>query len=367
MLTENPIARFELNRMQRKFSLHGASYWFRLVAYFCILLVAAIPLFIYIGEPELFVLGFMLIVIAPAQLILVLRTLMQAGESTLLQRQTGMWDTLLITGMSARQIISGKRDAVVQAMWAEWMLLAIARFGLAYGLALYLDRGSYFLCLRQFLDAFCYESYARYLYPNIVEIMVALVTVIVIARLQLHLVGLIGIGSSLLPTKNRTLGWLIAVLLWLAITGSAFGGVIVLDQMRELFQCTHRGSFCETFIENLPESDEDENFRITHNGSYAILLTDFRRLTDISLVSMSALIDSGTLLASFIMRPYFVLNFTTLLRGLLCFGGAFLGYRLINWLMFNIARRLAVSQGALPEPKRKGDLIRFLKRQIGFT
>ena len=371
MMIENPITRLESPHLQRPFTQRKIGYWLRLIAYFFILLIATLPVFIYIDDQSVFVLFFMLLILIPAQVILVFRTLMQATEKTAIQRQMGMWDTLVMTGINARQIVTGKRDAIIQGMWAEWMVLAVARFGVAVGFAEFFWRGSYFLCLKNAPIAFCYEGY-RWSngYPGLLEIAAGFITILVITHLELHLISLIGIVATLLPTKNRAVNWLVAALLWLTITGGAFGGIAFLNQARNMFQCIKgmSGTVCEQFAKDLYLTGDNENQyrQVSIRDSFVSLITNFRRLTDMSIVSLSTFGDSGTLLSALIMRPFFVPDFLMLMRSFTCFVGAFLGYRLLNWLLLMIAERLAVAQGALPE-YRQHKWIRFLRRQIGFA
>lgn len=364
MYIENPIARYEGIALQHQFTRRGAGYWLRLVSYGFILFVAFIPLFIPIGDQQTFLLIFMMIILIPAQVLLVLRTLTLATEITFSQRLTGTWDTLALTGMSARKIVAGKRAAVIQSVWAEWMILAIARFGLAYGFTVYFKRGDYFSCLRYFPDAFCYESYGG-AYSSIIAIVFAWISTILITHLHLLLVSLLGIIASLLPTKNRMFTWLVAGLLWFTVAGSGFGGLVIADRARQLFQC-YEDSLCIRFLDYLER--EIDNFEYSNQRyGYHELITDLRRLTDIGAVSVSTVGDSGVLLAAFIMRPTYAPNLTMLMRGMFCFIGALMAYRLLIWLAFSIAQRLAVAQGALPEPRRRSEFLHFLKGQIGFA
>jgi hypothetical protein len=371
MVIENPVTQLERIRWQRPFTQRKIGYWLRLVAYFFILLIAAIPAFIYIDDQSVFLLGFMLLILIPAQLILVFRTLMLATEKTILQRQTGMWESLVLTGMSARQIIKGKCDAVVQSMWAEWMLLGAARLGGAYGLALYLHIGDYLNCVYHLPNGFCFQSWPDRTYrPDILEILVALVALLVLSHFELQLVSLIGIASSLLPTKNRTLSWVVAGLLWLGLTGGAILGIGSLSQLQ--WQIFHQGldcsqgSYCGLLEAHMNGDFYGESFFWRQRyDNYVHVVQDLHRVVDVLEVSTSALADNGLMLAAQVMRPNPLLYIRYLVGSLISVGIAWVSVRLLNWLMLMIAERLAIAQGALPD-QRRSEILHFLKHQIGF-
>ncbi len=61
--------------------------------------------------------------------ILMFRTLMLAANSISREKQAQTWETLVLTGIDARQIVRGKWWATVQKQWPLYALLAILRVG----------------------------------------------------------------------------------------------------------------------------------------------------------------------------------------------------------------------------------------------
>lgn len=368
MLAENPIAKFEFAALQRTLGTKRTGYWLRLVFYFGILLVAAIPLFIYIDETLFPVLVLMLIIIFLAQLILTLNTLAQAIEQTLHQRQNGMWDVLILTGMSARQMMTGKSNAIVRALWAEWVILALARFGAAYGLSQYFMAGGYFSCLSKFPDAFCYMDWTLRRYPGMIEIILALSFILIMTRHELRLVALIGMNASLFASRNRIFAWVVAALIWSMLSFGAVTGMYILDNVTSwIYSFCYSYSDCRDLAVGYPHGSDADTIYQSDN------LRRFLREISLGVTfiqsGLSAVGDSGTLLAAQILRPENFLRFRHLLR---CFIGVALAlgaYQSLNWIFLTVAQRLAIKQGALPEAHKriKINKLYWLKRITGFA
>ncbi len=55
------------------------------------------------------------------------RTLLLTAQSTMRERSPGRWEALLITGISARQVLLGKLRAALALLWGDWLRLAVLR------------------------------------------------------------------------------------------------------------------------------------------------------------------------------------------------------------------------------------------------
>lgn len=104
-------------------------------------------------------------------------------------------------------------------------------------------------------------------------------------------------------------------------------------------------------------------------SDYFALMTDLRRVIDVSQVGMSAFVDGGTLLAAHIMRPEIYPRLIIMLRGIISVLIAVTGYKIANWFLLTLAQRLAIKQGALPEARKriKINKLYWLKRITGFA
>jgi hypothetical protein len=134
LLNRNPIARMEL-AYQRKQKRH---FLLNAVLYILPIALGAITLGLYVWlgftKAEItrtqfsdFALGFGVSVVF-AHFGLILRTLYLASSAMGRDKHYPQrWETLLLTGVSARSIIFGKWSAVVQMLWREYLLLGILR------------------------------------------------------------------------------------------------------------------------------------------------------------------------------------------------------------------------------------------------
>lgn len=375
MLAENPIAKFEFAALQRTLGAKRPGYWLRLIFYFGILLVASLPLFIYLDDRQFSLLILMLFIVFSAQIILTLTTIMQACERSLFQRQAGVWDLLLLTGVSARNIIQGKQQAIVKAVWSEWIILGLVRFGAAFGLAQYFSLGNAFICNDRFPDTFCYQGFPAPT-PSIFEICIAFFVILLMTRLELRLVILISICSSLLPTKNRTIAWIVASFVWLTITLGAITGTIFFDVVQE-WVWAHSYADCDTSRvcalvswNRAGELSGSESYqKWQRDSSFRRILQEVEWAAKVMQAGLSAISDAGTFLSAHIMRPELFPSLMHMLQCLISFITAVSLYHLLYRLVFKISEVLAVSQGALPEAHKriKINKLYWLKRITGFA
>ena len=353
----HPIAYLERERLVRQLDRRHAGRWLTLAAYTFVMLVAAIPFVIYITEQSVFLLVFMVAIIVPAQIMVIVRTLTLAVERIVSERTTGTWDAIVMTGITASQVVDGKRWAITRTMLPEWMFMAVARFGLGYGLAQYLHNMSRFYCTQQFPDAFCYFGPAQLLInPSIIKVGAAVAFLLTITFLELRLTIVIALVASLLPTNNRTLILTIAALFWLTVVAFGILSTTLLSPLKQWTQFEQSCSvetLCYRYyvwIEDgrLPNSTE----RAIGRSGYTSFMSDLWRTADITQVGTTTFIDGGTLLAANTMRPYYWRPINLLVRNIISVVVALLGFKTLTWIFLYLARKLAIRQGALPDKRR---------------
>lgn len=143
---DNPVMRAEL-RHQRQVIQSSRSGWFWVV----LAVVMLVPAFLtalalifatlsgidlepFFAAPPLSVLaqvGLVSLTIMQLALYIVvtLVTLALAASSIRREQRAGTWDSLLLTNMSARQIVQGKWWATLRALWGDHVLVLVLRLG----------------------------------------------------------------------------------------------------------------------------------------------------------------------------------------------------------------------------------------------
>lgn len=79
--------------------------------------------------------GLLMIFTAALHFALMFRALALSANSIARERQGRTWDTLVLTGIDARQIVLGKWWATVQQLWRQYALLAVLRAGVIVWMA----------------------------------------------------------------------------------------------------------------------------------------------------------------------------------------------------------------------------------------
>jgi hypothetical protein len=161
---------------------------------------------------------------------LMFRTLVMSANSIARERNGQSWELLLLTGLSARQIVRAKWRAVIRQQWKDYALLAIMRIGAVSFLAMSFDvaltpgRPPYF-------------SYGRYgpaVEPHIttvfgIAISIVLLSAVIIAvltMLNLMFTAACGIvGGSLAQRTSLAMSYGVGVRLLLMIIPALLTGV----------------------------------------------------------------------------------------------------------------------------------------------
>ena len=311
--TDNPIARTEWTYLSRQENVRWRLTYLWL---FVVALIAAItPLWLYMDLFQSAALLIMAVIIYLAHIIVGLRTLLLASDSISRERRSGAWDTLILTGIDARQIVWGKWWVVVRYVWKDHALMALPSVGLAFGLAQYLYvmpidvwyvTSNYLRC--PLIVPFCYASCYGLptLNPELWTAFIAIEVVVLYGIFEAGLLSALGLFNALMVQKLsficaaigasvRTVIIVLAILMLILIGNIGLEGLIVLHcRLSATMDCFwNENEHTITFSRSSPEHPHEFSFA---NGT-------LRRIRDTLQVAVSPLIEGGTLMAANIMRP----------------------------------------------------------------
>lgn len=352
----HPIARLESAQHERHFARtrlpRRVLLW---LIYPPALLLAALPLVVYITPATWPVMLVLLAVLVPVQFVVALRTLLLATDAIHRERAVGQWDLLLLSGVTARDLVLGKWWAVLGVVYPEWLLTAFLRLGIAVGLAQLLHT-----CFTHphvdtschlFVDtAFMYLGNLSHIHlmPGLVKVGLAAGLLLVLSLLEAALLTALGVGVALLPlSRFASLG--LAGLARLSL----IGGLLLGFSFKDEFVGWHwQANRCQVrFIDECSpqiRAIEDTYHRHQVITQHAARLADLVWVTNTLYLGLIPFADLGTHLAADVMRPdtMFALRFFL----------SRLGYALLTLVLYTLlltgmlaaARWLAVRQGALP-------------------
>lgn len=369
--SSDDVAQIRRERLNRLLTRRTTGSRLRLILWALVLLVAGLPLLIYITQPTLGVLIFMLAIVVPAQLILVLRTLTLAIEETTLERAGTGWDVLVMTGVSACQIAYSKWWAVTQTLWPEWIFATLARLGIAYGLAQFLYIDEYDRCLRYLPRSICYiGDKLGFLNPPLWCLIPAIGLLAAITLFEFRMTAAVGVVASLLPLRRRSLQWTAAILIWLVPLSGAGVGTLILNLeiakipneiycWRESFCYDLYGDYVEAMYRTYSSSPQVALVRAKFPGAqlkqwyWHIGAMDTESIANVTQLGVSAVADSGTLLTANMLRPFWYSPLKLFVQNLAGTGIAIILCKAITWTLLRAAESLAVRLGASPEPRKQ--------------
>ena len=144
ILNTNPIARAELNHVDRFMRGHPRRRWAVIVIVMLASFASAIGAGLTLIDNGLGIVvnelrGFYPVILLAAAVfflhyMMLYRLVNLAGESVVREKRSNNWDTLLMTGISAQRFVTGKWIALVRAVWVEVLVLALLRAVLCVGL-----------------------------------------------------------------------------------------------------------------------------------------------------------------------------------------------------------------------------------------
>jgi hypothetical protein len=182
--------------------------------------VATLPLWLYMDDQirTYVLIFFMGLTIYLVHLQAVTRTLTLASQAIARETESGNWDSLVMTGLDARQIIMSKWWAVMRCVWKDHLFAAILKFGLVLALGQYFNVVYLGACYRHLGGGLCYVSDGYY-YPYssfpifaTLSMLCPVAILIAFGLLEGALLAAIGIYTSMF-SKYRVVGmaWAVAI------------------------------------------------------------------------------------------------------------------------------------------------------------
>jgi hypothetical protein len=338
-----PILRNEIAYLRSH--THNRNPWLRRAGYTLIAfatIMASLPLWIYITDdfPTYLLLPPMVVAIYGVQLMVSARTLILAAHIASRERQTGTWDSLVLTGIDARQILLSKWWAVMLHVWPGHVLAALLRGGLAYGLTQFFDAVNLQGCSIHFGNTLCYYSYPYYQgrlypgYPSAKLLVIGIVILIGFALIEAGFLVVLGLFNSVMAGQHRNAALslatgfritliLIAVASWQAIRDHG-------SQLSYNFIAPITGSFA--WDNRFSTSAWSGTLEVIHTVQLAIF----------------TLADNATVLITDLMRPYAPsIHILRRLTAATCGIGL---YAALILLILRLAQHIMIRRGALPPP-----------------
>lgn len=270
------------------------------------------------------------------------RVLIAATVLHRLEHGADAWERFIPTGANAHQIVIGKWLAMMQIFRRDYVLLALVRSVVGYGLSLYFYSNSVRSCPSG-LNAFCYvlytpqevakyflkgETLSSYPMPPLLFCVVALATLILFALLELGLVSAIGI--RLASSVKHKLGIFRAVSVRALLAGIAIAVLLWGNQVQ-----------ISSWSVRVLGGDYP-----AYSNPRGLLPSQVVTFVETLQIAVSPLLDGGTLIATNFLRIYTTEGF--MMRHLLAVVTGLFIFALLIWLLVRGSVRLAVRRGAVP-------------------
>ncbi|MDX1993732.1 MAG: hypothetical protein SF029_15190 [bacterium] len=363
-LHQNPVYRAEWLYLRRWRERRYAARWLILPPLIPIFFIAYLPVAVYITDVTVGLLGVMAAVIIPIHLLVMLRTLALAIHVARRESSGHAWDTLVLTGVSARQIVVGKWWAVTRAMLPEYLLTALLTMGLAYGLAQYLHADNFLCIIVYFPDGLCYTSY-RMSYggfppweflpyiPALWKFASAFGFLLMMNLLSAALMTAIGQAAARLTSRQpKSVPYSISIgifvsLLIIVLTASWMTDKVIRETDKAW--CVNWAFSCPTIRREFTPSEAEIRI-VAADKLWVIEILQFGLLT---------FIGNGALLAANTLRPPFWEGLRLLLRNLISFGIGVSLHLILIYGALRLAQIAAVRHNALSPKHERVRLIRL--------
>jgi hypothetical protein len=262
---------------------------------------------------------FLGIVALASCLVTLIRALLLASETIAREQRTGTWETLLLTGVDAGQIVRGKWWATVRHVWPSFLMTALLRLGVVTWVGLFFG-----------VD---YANSSPF-YPQPSQMLISSALTIALGVVSSALASACGVLASLISRRNGTT----LVLAIVVYAGVLAANLVVFGLAAHFF-----------------------NWRLYLASS--LYINDYARPSWQAFHILSAagvsVVDQGSILAVTMLQyqlHYTVYTFYYTMNSLV--GGvlALLIYPALTWAVLRLAQVLAVRQGALPAV-RQGHLL----------
>lgn len=335
----SPVAQWELAHLRRR--SQKRSKILRILDVLLVLgciWVATIPLRIYVVHETRQWLFLMMFVIMGLHFAVGLRTLVLATNS-LRENTPGKWDSYVLTGLSAPQIVLGKWWAVVRyTLWSH-VFVAFMRLSLALAYAQYMHKEFSTYTCPLGGKAFCYYSWTGIDnfpadYPNYNKILLGLLIILIFALLETGLLASFGIFSTFSTRSHRYLRLPTAIFLRISLLVIAIVSIFATEFNNKLF------------AEPIRNYANYNNWQARQDTLFLLETIE---------IGLSAFGDNGTLISTVIMRPYtgyISKNYENIFLPLrMTFGSGLIAaicYLFLIWFMLRLSQLFAIRQKALP-------------------
>lgn len=342
-----PILRNDIAYLRAHTRNHNP--WLRRAGYVLVAfasIMASLPLWIYITDdfPTYLLLPPMVVAIYGVQLVVSAHTLILATHIANRERQTGTWDSLVLTGIDARQILLSKWLAVMLQVWPGHVLAALLRSGLAYGLVQLFDVINFGGCAKYFSAPLCYFSYPwgrmDGALPSLPLILLSFVVLVIFGLLEAGLLVALGSFGAWSTQEHRNaavaIGATIRVVLMLVVAYSwqliNYYGSPISNRIIEPYIIP----YASNQVWGVPYRFSSSLYSATVELTYAAQLT------------LSTVADNGTVIITDLMRP----NAPPIhvLRRLAAISYGLGLYFVLILLLLQLTKRFLVRRGALYPP-----------------
>lgn len=305
-LATNPIAQAEYAYLQRRENDWWG--WARYLVFALLVPVAILPLWLYIDDTQTVILLGMIVIIYGTHFLIGLRTLLLAVNAINREQHTSAWDSLILTGVDARQIVWGKWWGVVRYVWKDHVLFALLRVGLAFGIAQYLnfiwlalDYGSYNGTLScPYHIPFCYSSGTGHTNPQILTTILGVFIVAIYAVVEAKLLVALGIVVGLALQRKNNLNVFGAIFLRGLLT---IASIVSFDQLARLDIEPVFKIYCDWHPDCEWIARYDWRSSSNSHLSVSLVRTSLYQVRKTLLIALSPVADDSTLLVANLMRP----------------------------------------------------------------
>lgn len=221
LLINDGLVNAQINAFRRRQSCSSIRHqWMNAVLFLVLGGIASIPLWIYPNEAEIHWLILMIVVTGAVHLWTVVTTLSFSLNSIVRERIELTWDTLLVTGLSNREIVISKWWGIFKAVYMRHLWAGMLKLGLAYAVALYIFVLGDLNDLGVLRQSFFYVSYnpgpcdaaCRLLgYPETGKVTLALAAIFLFSVADAALSSALGIWSGLLIHRNGLASFIFAL------------------------------------------------------------------------------------------------------------------------------------------------------------
>lgn len=307
-LNHNPIAR--LNIASHEKTQHNR--WkIRPLWLMPLLLIATIPTWLYIDQTRDVVLVMMLLVNLGASMLMTVYTASFVHEIMRRLRflpddGDGNNDLLMLSNIDAKTYVGGIWWTTVRRLWPNYLLLAVPRIGLAYGLAQYLHivhlnpnplseiSPAYPLFNPAFQYASSHDFSLIRLQPNLDTVIIGGIVLVMLSFFETGFSTALITLATMFTDRSKLRTSLLAIVLRLVIGVGVAQVMLVMRPINQAwfreFACCGCGSAACSQAD--PDSRRDTQFRPA------------LRALETGQVTLSVLSDGGALLGANIMRPF---------------------------------------------------------------